>query len=90
MAEKRTSARTRRAKGQAQWLREQIDKERPGWNPVLEMVQIVHKERISKRDKERFPMLIEIARYVQPKLKMVEVEHGVAGGDGEVTIRWKE
>ena len=34
---------TRRSKGQAQWLREQIEKEAPGWNPVLEMVKIARK-----------------------------------------------
>lgn len=89
MAEKRTSARTRRAKGQAQWLREQIEKEAPGWNPVLEMVKIARKQRLRKGDLDRLQVLEAVAKYVQPKLKMVEIEHAAAGGEGELVIKWK-
>ncbi len=80
---------TRRSKGQAQWLREQIEKEAPGWNPVLEMVKIARKPRLRKGDMDRLQVLEAVAKYVQPKLKQVEVEHAAAGGSGEMTIRWK-
>ena len=71
-----------RAKHQAVWLREQIEKEHQGWNPVLEMVEIHHKERLSKRDHVRFDHCERIARFVQPTLKAIDLQ-GVGEDPGE-------
>ena len=90
MAAKPKTTRTRRSKGQAQWLRERIEAEHPGFNPVLEMVKMYHKPRLRKGDLERLQILVEIAKYVQPKVKMVEHDLAAAPeGDGVLTIKWK-
>lgn len=71
------------------WLREQLAKEHPGFNPVIEMVRLYHKAKLTKRDRERFDQLVEIAKYIQPKLKNVEISPGPGAGDGMLTIKWK-
>lgn len=70
-----------RSKQQAEWLREQIKKTRPDWNPVLEMVELHHKRKLTKRDMLRFEMCKDIAQFVQPKVKQVQLD--VAAGDDD-------
>ena len=71
------------------WLRERVEKEWPDFHPVIEMIRIHHKPRLTARDRERFGHLSEIAKFVQPKLKNIEVSPGPGAADGTLTIKWK-
>lgn len=72
------------------WLREQIAKTYgTEFNPVMEMLRLYHKERLTRRDTERFRQLETIARYVQPQLKNVEVGVDADASEGKMIIQWR-
>ncbi len=75
------------------WALEQIDRQHPGFHPLIEMVEIAQKPRYARRDRERFGYLSEIARYMVPKPRPLEIitdEDGNPVGSGEITISWKQ
>ncbi len=76
-----------RSKQTVEWLREQIEAQHPGFNPVLEMIAIAKKEGRTKEDLATFDLLAQIAPYTQPKLKSVELTG--QGEDGELVLRWE-
>lgn len=75
------------------WAMEQIEKEYPGFHPLVEMVHIVEKRAYRKHDKERFAYLTEIAKFIVPKPRPLEIvvedAAGNPAGAGKVTFEWK-
>ncbi len=75
------------------WAMEQIEKQHPGFHPLIEMVEIAQKRRYARRDRERFGYLTEICKYVVPRPRPLEIitdEDGNPVGSGEITISWKQ
>ncbi len=75
------------------WALEQIDKQHPGFHPLIEMVEIAQKPRYRAHDKARFGFLTEICKYVVPRPRPLEIitdEDGNPVGSGEITISWKQ
>lgn len=74
------------------WALEQIEKQFPGFHPLYEMVVIAQKPKYAKRDRERFAYLTEIAKYVVPKPRPLEIivdDDGQPAGEGKITFEWK-
>ncbi len=75
------------------WAMEQIEAQYPGFHPLYEMVVIAQKPKYRAHDKQRFAYLTEIAKFVVPKPRPLEIlvgEDGEPMGDGKITIEWKK
>lgn len=74
------------------WALEQIAKEHKGFHPLVEMVRIAQAPSYTKHTRERFGYLVEIAKFIVPKPRPLEIlvgENGESAGEGKVTIEWK-
>ena len=64
-----------------------LDEKFPGWHPVVQMAEMANDGTLSTQD--RFQAAKEVARYVTPQLKAVEVT-GDEGGPVKVLVGWLE
>lgn len=74
------------------WALEQIEKEYEGFHPLIEMVRIAQKPAYTSRDKVRFGYLVDIAKFMVPKPRPLEIltdDDGNPLGSGKMTIEWK-
>jgi hypothetical protein len=55
------------------FLLKQLQDMWPGYHPVLEMAKLAHREDVD--DATRFAANKEVAKYIEPALKAVEVKH---------------
>ena len=67
-----------------QSLLARLDAKFPGWHPVVQMAEIANDETLSVQD--RFNAAKEVARYVTPQLKAVELT-GDTDSPLQVTVR---
>jgi hypothetical protein len=68
-----------------QTLLARLDARFPGWHPVVQMAEMANDETLAIE--LRFGAAKEVAKYVTPQLKAVEVA-GDAGGPVKVLVGW--
>ena len=95
MAARRTRSRTRKKEQPLRsrdWALNEISTKHERYHPLVSMVDIAQKRSYTKRDREAFGYHAEIAKYIVPKPKMLDLSNlgeGLGEGPGEVIIRWQ-
>ena len=91
MAARKTTPKKQQPLRNRDWALDQISKKHPRYHPLIAMVDIAQKKQFTKRDREAFGYHAEIARFIVPKPKMLDLSQlgeGIGQGPGEVTIKW--
>lgn len=62
-----------------------LDEKFPGWHPVVQMAEIANDQTVGLQD--RFAAAKEVAKYVTPQLKAVDLGNG-DGGPAKLLVGW--